>query len=228
MLQSRIKRSLFTAALGVAAVLGVAGSAQAAIYAGHWDPAYGNIFPDLGWEATATFDVPSACLGQADGSYAIAGSCSGFQVLTAQVDFYNNTVDSNPLTSPVVESFNLSPGVNVTGLDIAGGALSGVETGFFQFFVPGEASSSIAGGGSYSFSLILLGSAAQLVAVAHPLTQSPGCIFVNPSEDCTKSDNVANGTFTLVAVPEPETYALMLAGLAAVGYMSRRRRTSTG
>jgi hypothetical protein len=29
----------------------------------------------------------------------------------------------------------------------------------------------------------------------------------------------------VTAIPEPETYALMLAGLAAVGYISRRRRT---
>jgi PEP-CTERM motif len=31
-------------------------------------------------------------------------------------------------------------------------------------------------------------------------------------------------TLTVTAVPEPETYALMLGGLSLVGWMARRRR----
>lgn len=40
----------------------------------------------------------------------------------------------------------------------------------------------------------------------------------NPSKDV-----VIDRVYVMTAVPEPETYALMLAGLAAVGFMSRRR-----
>ena len=51
-------------------------------------------------------------------------------------------------------------------------------------------------------------------------TDITGLVFANsPSTDAFE---VAN--FSVTAIPEPETYALMLAGLGAVGFMSRRRR----
>ncbi|MCE9659889.1 MAG: PEP-CTERM sorting domain-containing protein [Burkholderiales bacterium] len=51
-----------------------------------------------------------------------------------------------------------------------------------------------------------------------------GLIFTNANPP-TDAFEVANFTVT-APVPEPETYALMLAGLAAVGFISRRRRRS--
>ena len=58
----------------------------------------------------------------------------------------------------------------------------------------------------------------QFVAAAG--TQITGLKFTNdPSIDAFE---VAN--FSVTAVPEPETYALMLAGFAALGFMGRRRK----
>jgi hypothetical protein len=35
-----------------------------------------------------------------------------------------------------------------------------------------------------------------------------------------------NGAFTVTAVPEPESYAMLLAGLGLLGVAARRRRNS--
>jgi hypothetical protein len=201
--------------LSAAATLGSAGPAQAALYTGKWDPAYGTIFPNLGWEASAVFDVPGACLalGNASG-HTISGPCAGFDVLSAQVRFYDI---ANP--SLILESFNLNPNVIVTGIDITGGQLSGIDTGFFDFFVP---TLSIAGGGAYSFSLILFGGDMAQLIYANPLATSPGCAFLPVNgASCGISETAATGVFA--PIPEPETYVLMLAGLGALALARRRR-----
>jgi hypothetical protein len=210
-------KSVFSAfLLGAAATFGGTGTAQAALYTGTWDPAYESIFPNLGWSASALFSVPDACLATNGNNIPVAGACAGFDVLSAKVNFYDI---ANP--SVVLESFTLDPNVLVTGIDIAGNALAGVDTDFFHYFVPTLA---IAGGGYYSFSLILYDDDAQL-AYAHPVTRTPFCAtFPLPGAECGLSKNPAVGTFTAVAVPEPETYLLLLAGLGAVGLSTRRRR----
>jgi hypothetical protein len=215
----RVRFFLSVLLLSTTASLGSAGSAQAATYTGNWDPAYGGIFPELGWEASALFEVPESCLAIGSGNnIPISGPCAGFDVLSAEVSFYNV---ANP--SAILNSYALDPNVIVNGINLAGGDLSGIDTGFFDSFV---SALPISGSGQYAFSLILYaGNQAQLI-FANPPQTSPGCAFLPvPGASCGISANAATGVFTRVSeVSEPATLALMLTGLGAIGLGGRRRR----
>ena len=81
----------------------------------------------------------------------------------------------------------------------------------------------IAGSGQYGFSLILFGGNQAQLIFANPPQTSPGCAFLPvPGASCGISANAATGVFRPVS--EPETLALMLAGLGAIGFVARRRR----
>lgn len=214
---TRARSVLSVALIAGAATLASTGPAQAAVYSGNWDPAYGSIFPSLGWKASALLNVPDACLAIGNGNnIPISGSCAGFSVLSAEVDLYDI---ASPST--VLQSFGLQTNVIVNGIDIADGRLAGIDTGFFHYFVP---SLEIAGSGDYSFSLLLYGGNLAQLTYEDPPTTSPGCAFLTvEGARCGLSANVAHGVFA--PVPEPESYALLLAGLGALGVAARRRRS---
>jgi hypothetical protein len=227
MSHSRAKSAFLHAVFAVVAVLGGAGSAQAAVYTGHWDPPYGGIFPDLGWKGSATFILPDACLGLT-GSFAnAAAGCGGggMQVLGATLEFYNSTTD--PAGLNVLETLHLGNAPLVNGMTIAtvGGVtnLLGAETGFFNP-VKGSIPEAEFGGNDYYFHLILTGNTASLVYTLGA-SDSPGCaLFAAPgSPFCGISQTPAHTVFT-PAIPEPSTYALFGAGLMALWSMRRRLR----
>src|SRR5512137_2990796 len=98
--------------LSALVVLACAGQAQAASIIGKWDPAFGNPFPDLGWQGDVTFIVPDACL-LLSGSVNNQNKCSDGQMalLFGNVGFY----DLTPPPSGILAT--LSFDASLTSLD---------------------------------------------------------------------------------------------------------------
>ena len=231
-----IARHFSAATLACAALLGSIGSAQGAVYVGRWDPNYGAPFPDLNWSGTSLYFIPDACLaGVTNGLVTCAGMTAGAA----------NVVLSS-LSSSANENVAFSQSnVVVSKASFEGGQLQWVETGFFA---PEHATLAAAGSGAYEFSLRFSQSGALLYHLSlgfddHQNNQGVGhtthgngfgyghsksaCPFIPDlgvnNANCGFASEFGLMSFSRV-IPEPQTNALMLAGLGLLGFASRRRR----
>ena len=231
-MNARLKKSLASGLVAAAAFLGAASPAQAVVYVGNWDPAFGGIFPNLGWKGSATFSLPSACDGLTGSFLNSAAGCGGgaITILSGSVDFYNvaaplvtlqtlnftspGAVSAVTLFTPIGTSNNSGP-TQLTGL-----------TSSFSAGVLGTIAESKTATDSYQFYLGFNGTTTTL---GYTLASFEGFNCGRPplsTTVCGYSISSPDVKFTrqTAPIPEPETYALMLAGLAAVGFAARHRQ----
>ena len=226
MIQTRARSALVSAAIFIGAMLGAYGQAQAAIYRGSWDPAFGAPFDslgnNLGWKGSATFLVPDACLSSSGWIDNTLTGCAagGMKVLGATVNFYNASTD--PFGVHILETLTFSnPVAQVYSMQITANQLAGVSSGFSNSLL---ANNPLAGNGTDYFGLKFFHSTTYGNGASLFYTQGyqdPSCAYPATSE-CGHSNTTPNVTYALV--PEPATVALVLAGLAAIGLVARRRR----
>ena len=151
-------------------------------------------------------------------SAALAACCVGAQAATSQtvVD-----IDGGSFTA-LLDTVTVTSLSNITGFLTFGSGSGTVDLGFMTFnFTLSNPTGNVTVG---------LGSAGTYTATPTGYNFTFSNVAAGDYALSVKGLNdtatAVSATYSVTAVPEPETYAMMLAGLGAIGFMSRRRKAA--
>lgn len=217
--------------------IGIAASVPsgAAVFRGIWDPSFGAPYPDLGWQGSADFFVPDACLLVETDTWFADGACGDMSLLAATIQLYDVSVGNSVILDtvtfappPVAPDPVLGVFVQVIG---GTATVTGVDTSIFG---PQFGSAASAG---YEGNLWLEFVSGQmpppdlfLASVASAL--DPVFLHACLPEDsepalCSSPETTSTGAdVTFQRIPEPGSIALVLAALTAAWLLRRRPRSS--
>ncbi len=197
---------------GLPALALFAASAQAAVYTGIWDPAFGAPFINLGWRGNVSYFVPDACVPVGTLDVNNTPDCAGAAAVTsAAVEFY----DVNAGGQPTLDTLVFNPALMTVGtLRFVAGELTELTSSDSNLVSPTANLSAFGVSAIDTFFLRFTLTGPRL-----------GWSHCTQDYSCTGglNDEKIPLTFKITrALPEPTT--LLLSGLALSALLSARRR----
>jgi hypothetical protein len=233
----------FTVGMAAAGSLVAAVTADAAVYRGRWDPAYGAALPELGWKGVAEFEIAPDCLaGIVDDGWVsnLVGACKNkLSINSAAVTLYDLDATNGKLPDVTLSysSASLKNGGNIPFtlrmyVDVIDGQQSEIRAVEGGFWFPENVTASFAVASGYKGALYWLGFSGDqpnLENSTQAEARLASCSYKWASLECSVNNNDPSkggvaAAMTITPVPEPEAYMLGLASLAVIGVWNRRRR----
>ena len=234
-----MKKSLYKAVAGQLAAVAVtacvfAGAAQAAVYNGNWDPAYGSPFVNpnginLGWRGITQIYVPDSCVLVGTGVVNNVADCGGLAaVQSALVQLY----DVDALGQPTLNTLNFNPAsLTISNLEYLSGNLAGLQSSQSSFVFDNVVENvEFSVQFDFIFNVCGQGCGVPLNAGAAAASDAPNDTTDGPKlfwQDDHGGSGVNSITPTITfqrVLPEPAGLALALSALALAGWSRRGAR----